>query len=407
MHRRLDIAICGAGPAGLATALYMKRLGHNPVVWERFEAPRPRGSGLILQPTGQAVLADLGLNDAISALGAPIHRLRGTDARSGRVVLDVQYEKMRGLGHGLGIHRAALFGVLHEAAKAAGVSIRNSCEIIDLTPRSHGKRALRFADGERSEDFDLIVDCLGSSSPLKSQSFAAGRSRQLEFGALWTTLPWQDGEDFDGAALIQRYQAARVMIGVLPVGRDTPGGPERAAFFWSLKVSDYENVQRNGLDAWKQDVARHWPGTEPHLAAIGGLETLTLARYAHHTMSMPAGESLAFVGDSAHSTSPQLGQGANMALLDARALFVALRDEPNDVAGALAKYAALRRTHIRLYQAMSAMFTPFYQSDGMLLPLVRDFLVSYLARIPPTPAFLAALVAGSLASPLGRLGLRQ
>ena len=56
MARVLDIAICGAGPAGLAVALYAQRLGHRPIIFERFDEAKPIGSGLILQPTGQAVL---------------------------------------------------------------------------------------------------------------------------------------------------------------------------------------------------------------------------------------------------------------------------------------------------------------------------------------------------------------
>ncbi|TIT47541.1 MAG: FAD-dependent oxidoreductase, partial [Mesorhizobium sp.] len=36
-----DIAIAGAGPAGLAMALYLKRAGHRVTVFERFEEPRP------------------------------------------------------------------------------------------------------------------------------------------------------------------------------------------------------------------------------------------------------------------------------------------------------------------------------------------------------------------------------
>ena len=65
-----DIAITGAGPAGLAAALYLKRAGHRVTIFERFEEPKPVGSGLILQPTGLTVLADLGLLDDILALGA-------------------------------------------------------------------------------------------------------------------------------------------------------------------------------------------------------------------------------------------------------------------------------------------------------------------------------------------------
>lgn len=404
MRRGLEVAVCGAGPGGLATALYMRRLGHNPVIWERFETPRPLGSGLMLQPTGQAVLDDLGLLEEISALGAPIERLCGTDSRTGRIVLDVRYEKLRNVGRGLGLHRGALFGVLHDAVVAAGIPIRNGNQIVDLAAFAKGRRRLHFTNGERSQDFDLIVDCLGSASPLKTHSFAPGKPRSLHYGALWATLPWHS-EGFDASALLQRYRAARVMVGVLPIGRERPGAPDRAAFFWSLKPSDYELLHREGIDAWKQSVLVHWPETSPYLAAIEGFEDLTLTRYAHHTMSMPVGEGLVFVGDSAHSTSPQLGQGANMALLDARALFVALRDA-NDLVNGLESYARLRRGHIRLYQALSAMFTPFYQSDNAIPPMIRDFLVPHIARVPPAPQALAALVAGSLLAPLQKLGLR-
>ena len=405
MARALDIAICGAGPAGLATALYARRLGHRPAIFERFDAPRPLGSGLILQPTGQAVLHDLGLLDAIRALGAPIDRLHGADARSGRTVLDVRYDSLPLSGRGLGIHRAALFGVLHDAVLAADIPVHTGHEVRALHDPAEGQRAL-ILDGNRvSQPFDLVVDCLGANSPLKPHAVAPGKSRALAFGAIWSTLPWQD-EGFDPAALTQRYHQASVMVGVLPIGKSAPGGQELAALFWSLKPDDYDAVQREGLVAWREIVLGHWPGARSYLDCIGDFSDMTLARYAHHTMADPTGPALAFVGDSAHSTSPQLGQGANMALLDARALYLGLRDHA-DVQRAVARYAALRRWHVRLYQALSAMFTPFYQSDSRVLPVVRDLFVSVIARIPPAPQFLAAMVAGSLLSPIRTLELEK
>jgi 2-polyprenyl-6-methoxyphenol hydroxylase-like FAD-dependent oxidoreductase len=405
MPEALDIAVCGAGPAGLATALYLRRLGHNPIILERFDAPKPIGSGLILQPTGQAVMHDLGLLPAIVKLGSPIDRLSGADARTGRVVLDVGYKALPRLGRGLGIHRAALFDVLHEAVVAAGIPIHTSSEIVTLRDVTGGKRALVFAGDRQSEGFDLIVDCLGAGSPLKGFSRAPGKSRPLAFGAIWATLPWHS-DGFDKTALMQRYRAASVMAGVLPIGQSADGAP-LAAFFWSLKASDYEALKRNGLDSWKAHVLGNWPETQPYLDAVSGFETMTLARYVHHTMIDPTGDGVVFVGDSAHSTSPQLGQGANMALLDARALYLGLRDRSDDIEGALAHYAGLRRGHVRLYQALSAVFTPFYQSDSRVLPVIRDVFVSALARIPPAPQFLAAMVSGSLLSPIRKLGLEK
>ena len=403
---RLDIAICGAGPAGLATALYVHRLGHRPTLFERFDAPKPLGSGLVLQPTGQAVLQDLGLLDRIRELGTPLDRLHGADARSGRVVLDVRYASLPNSGRGLGIHRAALFGVLHDAVMEAGIPIRNAAEVRDVQVNHDGRRVL-VLDGDRtSEPFDLIVDCLGSNTPLRRHSRTPGVPRTLPFGAIWATLPWQ-AAGFEEAALSQRYHRASVMIGVLPIGRTAPGGLKQAAFFWSLKPADYEAMTRQGLAAWKASVLGHWPEVSPHLHEVRDFADMTLARYAHYTMANPASDRLVFVGDSAHSTSPQLGQGANMALLDARALYLGLREHPGDIGLALGHYAALRRWHVRLYQALSAMFTPFYQSDSRVLPIIRDLLVSLLARIPPAPQFLAAMVSGSLLWPLRRLELRK
>ena len=52
----LDIAVAGAGPAGLAAALALGSQGHRVVVFDQFDTPKPLGSGLILQPTGLAVL---------------------------------------------------------------------------------------------------------------------------------------------------------------------------------------------------------------------------------------------------------------------------------------------------------------------------------------------------------------
>jgi len=156
-----DIAIIGAGPAGLASALYLHRAGHRVTILERFAAAAPVGSGLMLQPTGLSVLADLGLGNAIMALGQRIDRLYGTDAKSGRMVLDVKYgKKSEGGRHGLAVNRAALFNVLYEAVMADGITLKTDCDIADATPSSRGYKLM-------GQEFDLIIDCSGSRSKLR------------------------------------------------------------------------------------------------------------------------------------------------------------------------------------------------------------------------------------------------
>ena len=402
--RFLDIAIAGAGPAGLAAALYLKRAGHRVTIFERFDKPAPVGSGLILQPTGLTVLDDLGLLAEIRALGSRIDRLYGADAASGRTVLDVRYDVGKGGRFGLAVHRAALFGVLFAAAEAAAIAIETRIDV--ATVDAGGQTAsLVTADGRRLGGFDLVVDATGARSRLKRLASNPSEPKPLAYGAFWASLGWR-GDGFDAHALLQRYHKASVMIGVLPIGRPQPGAEQMAAFFWSLKPDEADAVRAAGLAAWKDRVAALWPECAAYLAQVDSFDQLALARYGHHTLAHPIGRSLAIIGDAAHSTSPQLGQGANMALLDARALAHALAVEPT-VEAALQAYAKMRRMHVRVFQALSFTFTPFYQSDSAVLPFIRDRLVPTIALIPPGPQFLASMVAGTVVDPFAPIGLKE
>lgn len=404
MKKMLDIAVAGAGPAGLAAALFLRRAGHRVVLFERFERPAPVGSGLILQPTGLTVLDALGLFDETRALGSRIDRLHGADARSGRTVLDVRYTARRGGRFGVAVHRAALFGVLHRAALEAEIPIETGAEVMAIDAPGTTAR-LAGPGGRKLGSFDLVVDATGARSRLRAGAAVAAEPAPLAYGAFWASLDWPD-EGFDAHALLQRYDRASVMIGVLPVGRPEAGAGEMAAFFWSLKPRDAARVRALGLETWKDRVLSLWPACEAFTSQISSFEQLSLAQYAHHTLAVPAGRRLAVIGDAAHSTSPQLGQGANMALLDAAALAYALAGAAS-VEEALDAYARSRRRHVRLFQALSLALTPFYQSDSTVLPFVRDRLVATVARIPPAPQILASIVAGTLIDPFRATGLRE
>jgi 2-polyprenyl-6-methoxyphenol hydroxylase-like FAD-dependent oxidoreductase len=402
--RALEIGIAGAGPAGLAAALFLRRAGHRVELIERFDSPSPVGSGLLMQPTGLTVLDALGLSSTIHALGNRIDRLHGADAKSGRTVLDVRYDALPGGRYGLAVHRAALFSTLHDAVVAEGVPIRTGIELAKAETRQ-ARTALHDLEGEIVGDYDLVVDASGARSQLVASSIVAPRVRSLAWGAFWATLD-SDGIAHDQRALAQRYDAAKVMIGVLPVGRAHQGEGRKAAFFWSLKTAEADHVRLAGLSRWKAGIASYWPETVPFLEQIDDWDQLTLARYAHRTALPPHADGIVFLGDSAHSTSPQLGQGANMALLDAAALAHAL-SSASSVEEGLAAYAAARRSHVRLFQLLSLAFTPFYQSDSRAIAWLRDRLVATVAKVPPAPQILAAIVAGTLVDPFVRAGLEE
>ncbi len=389
----ISVAIVGAGPSGLAAALMLARQGRDVVVFERFEQAGPVGAGFMLQPTGLAVLDALGLTAAVEAMAQPIDHIFGSEARRGRIVLDVRYDDLARPRPALGVHRAALFEVLHRACLEAGVRFETGREMV-----AADAGRLTDARGVSPPPFDLVIDASGARSRIAAALGA--RARPLAYGALWATVPWP-GAPFDERALQHVYRGAAKMIGVLPVGA-RPGSPDRlATFFWSLKTADHAAWRAEGLEPWKAEIHALWPETAGLLETLTDPDQLTLARYGHHTLSRPVGDRLAVIGDAAHSTSPQLGQGVNMGLLDAWTLAEALASEA-DLAAALSAYARRRRWHIRLYQALSLGFTPFYQADGRLLPWVRDHVLGKVARLPLSPRLLAATVSGLLLDPRTR-----
>jgi len=390
----LTVAIAGCGPAGLAAALLLRRDGHEVTLFERFDAPRPLGSGLMIQPVGLAVLHAMGLGEALLAQGARIDRLHGCAGR--RTVLDVRYAALGPDAFGIGVHRATLFAILHGAVVAAGIRIETGRTITRAAMASDGRRLL-FQDGSTAGPFDLLVDALGVRSVLTPPT-----TRALTYGALWASLPLPAG--LDAHALQQRYVGAHTMAGVLPIGRLFGQTQEQAAFFWSIRGDKLPKWRVAGLAPWKAQVAALWPEAQPLLDAIHDPVQLTHASYAHRTLDTPVEEALIHIGDSWHATSPQLGQGANMALLDAWALAKAVR-EHDSLADALAATTAMRTRHVRRYQMMSRWLTPIYQSDSRLLPVLRDWLVGPFARVWPVPRIQAAMVAGTVGAPLRPLGL--
>jgi salicylate hydroxylase len=393
--RSRTIAVAGCGIAGLACAALLARKGHRVTVFDRLDAPRPLGSGLILQPVGLAVLDAIGIGARIRQLGAPIERLFGKVQPSGRVVLDVRYRALgAGKPPGLAVHRGALFQVLFDAAIAAGAEMTANREVTG----TDGDGRLAFSDGQTSARFDLVVDALGVQSRLAHQAPIA----PLPYGALWASLDWPEGAGFDPEALEQRYQLARRMVGVLPIGHLPGSERKQAAFFWSLKHAEHLAWRERGLEAWKADVLNLWPETSPLLAQINAPDQLIFASYSHATRASPLSRGVIHIGDSWHCASPQLGQGANMALLDALALALAV-DANRDIEAAGAAYRQARLGHIRLYQLASWSFTPAYQSDSAFLAWLRDWIVAPVSRIWPGPPLLAALVAGAIGAPLQRI----
>jgi 2-polyprenyl-6-methoxyphenol hydroxylase-like FAD-dependent oxidoreductase len=375
MPRPLDIAILGAGITGLACATLLSRDGHRVVVYERFDTSRPIGSGLMLQPTGLAALQRLGLRETIEALGARIERLHGVTDR-GRTIFDLCYGDLDPRYFAIGVHRAALHETLWNAFLGCGARLETGRTGMAVENSAGSKAALRDDKGRISPAFDLVIDASGARSPLRP-SVSGNRVSAFTYGAMWASVP---DIGISPNMLAQRYVAAQIMIGYLPIGRASENGPLLAALFWSLKPGDYQRWRSNFAD-WRGHIVSLWPELAPVVENLKSPDDMTFAGYTQFTARAPFKGPVALAGDSAHATSPQLGQGANSGLLDALALRDALTATP-DLASALALYARNRRDHVRFYQRASAIMTPFFQSDSRALSIIRDLTFDRMKIVP-------------------------
>ncbi len=394
----LSIAIAGCGPAGLTAALLLDGQGHSVVIYDQFDDPGPVGSGLMIQPSGLAVLNALGLAEQTLARGARVDSLEGIE-ESGKVVLDAPYRALGVPGaFGIGIHRASLFGVLYEAACARGITVETGHRVTGSDLTSSGRR-LTFDARQPSPEFDLVVDASGWQT-----LFDDTPKGVLEFGALWASLPAQPSDPFAGNILEQRYRRAAQMVGVLPIGTRKGQGSPEVAFFWSLRRADYAAWADAPLDAWKEDVLALWPETRILLDRIKSRDQLTFARYAHRTLKRPVAARMIAIGDAWHSASPQLGQGANMALLDAWSLSRGL-SEGRTLEEKLRLAISWRRDHVWLYQWVTRLFTPLYQSQTLWHPALRDHFLAPASKVWPASKIQAQLMSGLFGFPLAPLGL--
>lgn len=387
----MHVGIVGCGTAGPAAAIFLARAGHRVTLLERAVTLRPIGAGLLIQPTGMLVLARLGVLDQLLSLGARIDRLHGVTTR-GRAILDLAYRDLREDQFGLGLHRGALFAALLHAMQAEDVEIHTNIQAIAI--ESIGSRALvRDSRTALHGPFDLLIVADGARSALRPASLHAS-VRQYPYGALWFVA--EDTANEYGGVLAQVYCGTSRMIGFLPTGRATSGSPRLVSVFWSLRVADADTIHERGVDAWKDEVRAVTNRAEPILEQIEDTRELILAAYHDVVMRRPCDfvhGPVVYLGDAAHAMSPQLGQGANLALVDAMTLADCVESATN-IRTALAEYVRRRRANVAYYQFASRWLTPVFQSGLDWTSPVRDRVMGPMCRFGWTRRQMLEALAG-------------
>lgn len=321
----LRVLVVGAGIAGLALARALRNRDVTVEVVERAAEEAAPGTGMYLPANAVRALHDLGVGAAVVARAHPIARQRLLDHR-GRGLADIPVDRIwDGVGDCLAIHRADL----HHALRAAvvDVPIRYGTTVTNLADGD--ARWVTFTDG-RTGSYDLVVGADGVHSAVRL--LALGGPSASEVGQLsWRFLA-------DG---ISGFAGWTAMLGRGRTFLTVALGAGRIYCYADIDTS----VHIDGADDWRQlfaDFAHPVPGL---LDQAAGAYSSVIEEVAPPVW---ARRRVVLVGDAAHASSPNMAQGAAMAVEDALVLADVLASEPVD--RALATYQARRTSRVAWVQ---------------------------------------------------------
>lgn len=300
------VAVIGAGPAGMATALSIHQAGHDVVLLERYPQARPAGNILNLWPPPIKALALLGVD--VADLGAPCHSEFRSAGGHTRAVVRLPEDVLNAYGGGfIGLLRPALYERLLEALPPGVLQVNRTVERLE---QDQSGARLHMADGE-SIEADVVVGADGIDSLVRATLWGQAPKREHNLHIF-------GGYTFDRSVRADKglciVSHDRTVQGSWTAIRDHG----RDGFqWWVLTAHDANTAFDANLHAAATELGANFAQPLPQLIAATAPEHVQrwVLRDRKPLKQWSKGRAT-IVGDAAHPTSPYAAYGAGMATED-------------------------------------------------------------------------------------------
>jgi 2-polyprenyl-6-methoxyphenol hydroxylase-like FAD-dependent oxidoreductase len=351
----MRVVVVGAGIGGLAAAVALRRVGIETLVVERAASIREVGAGLSIWSNAVNALRELGLEDKVMASASVIDR-NMVQTSEGRFIARSELSELAKMAGApcVCIHRGVLQKILLDALPPDSVRVGVRCVGFD-------RSATILEGGERIEG-DVLVGADGISSMIREGLHGAEATRYAGY-TCWRGIR----EEIPG--LLPEDSALLVMgggsqFGVLPCG---PG-----KLYWFLT----KNAPRGTMQTKAAAIAvcRDWAAPVPEIIA-GTCEDAILQ---NDIVDRPplrgwGRGAVTLLGDAAHPTTPNLGQGACQALEDAVVLAHCLSEDARAIEASLRKYEDIRLPRTTEIVRKSWQAGKVLQADSPTLERLRNW----------------------------------
>jgi len=344
----LEIAIVGAGIAGLTLGLCLQAKGVSCRIYEKSPAIKPLGVGINILPHASRVLHDLGLGAALGSTAVKTSE-GGFYNRFGQHI----YTDRLGLNAGYAapqysIHRGDLQTILTDAftARAGAARLVTDTTIAGFEAKAArvALRAERTASGALLPPIEAraVIACDGIHSAIRKQMHPGeGDPRYSGFNMWRGVSRWPPY--LSGSTMIRVGWLATGKMVIYPI-RDAIDGQGRQLINWVMEI---ETPDHKAVRDWSK------PGRlvdfMPAVAdwRFDWLDVPAMLRASEIVLEFPMVDQdplpfwsvgpVTLMGDAAHPMVPRGSNGAGQAILDAECLS-RLIAETGDSAAAFAAY---------------------------------------------------------------------